>query len=305
MKREREKERIEPEENDVKPAVAVEETDDIRDFAGYDATLRQWLSEEDLSDRAYKATLYKYDNLNKSKQWIIGEWSNEILSAHDVGMQYGSGEYRYLLTFPPKNGKIGKIKAFKFNIHTVYDEYRKKAGITADAAPAPVPAQRGALEGIDTIRALIEALKPILPAQNAPAFDPGQMMMNQYSMMSKVLEKNLMEQISIQKRIAERYQDDQDEIDTEGGAPMDVQPQAQPQAGIWEQIKPYIDILLPQLLGNPVQAQAAAAAVKAIPQFRDFVNNAEDFARFIKEAEEKIGADKVQTVLKRLRLKRP
>jgi hypothetical protein len=271
------------------------ESDDVRDFSGYDKNLHEYM-ETAGGVKDYTATLYKYDNLNKQKQYVCNSSQNEIMTMNDVGMSFGSGEYRYLVTFPVET-KVPP-KAFRFNIHPVYDEYRKKAGMTDLPDPRNNPNQQGKnsmLESMEMMKMMIELMKPLIaPVQ--PQSNPMEMMLMNYRMTQDVLKSNLKENVGLYRELAN--------IEKSKGDDMGNFTEEK-EAGILDTILPLIERFAPLILGGGFKSQAVVQAVKAAPEFKKAIQSPNQLQALIQAVEAKIGKEETVAILKKLNVKRP
>lgn len=280
---------------DTSEPAAFEETDDIRDFSGYDRNLREYM-ENAGGVKEFTATLYKYDAVNQQKQYVCHSQANEVLTMHDAGMLLGSGSYRYLITFPPEL-KIAP-KAFRFNIHTIYDSYRERAGLGGPSADPRGPAAglmvnpgRSSLaETIELMKSVVEVLRPMMapPSNNAM-----ESILANYAMTQDVLKRNLNENVSLYREIAALHKTREPETEEEE------------RPGIMETLVPLIEKFAPLLFGNGPTSAALVQTVKSAPQFKQVLGNPGELKAVISEIEKTLGKDKANEVLKKLNVKRP
>lgn len=297
------------------------DTDEIReetDFTGevtFDRKLRDWLSKENYENLSATVTLYKFDNpATGTEKAQCGQWSNEIPDSHTIGLTYGSGRYLVLVTTPEGAKQAKAIKGYRFRLHTYYDELRRQAiaagsmpllpgasGSAAYSAPAgirPGPAG-GSLEGgLSLVREVLGIIMPILEVRGRGAAPVDDMLMGQYSAMSKMLNKNLMDnhQMLLEMKRNEVLGADPAGID-------EVDDEEKP--SIIEQLSPLIQKFLPLLLGNTPAAAATAATVRAIPDFKRIMGNPGEVGRIVAYLDNAIGKDKTDIVLRRLKVNRP
>jgi len=271
------------------------ETDDTRDFTGYDKTLVAYM-EESGGVKDFTASLYKYDPVIKQKQAMCDTRKNDILSMHDVGMLLGSGEYRYLVTFPPET-KIPP-KAFKFNIHPIYDQYREKSGLTSNQQQNILHGGNGKssmMETMEMMKMMVEIIKPMIPQPSAQ-INPLDTLMQSYSMTKEVLKNNLRENVGLYRELAKQ------QSETPEGDGMETETE---EKGILDTILPLIDKFAPLLLGNNLQSQAAVAAVRALPEIKNVVKKPDELKKIIAAVEGELGKEKADRILARLKIKRP
>lgn len=273
------------------------ESDDTRDFSGYDRCLRDYMQSSGGGVKDFTATLYKYDNLNKQKQYVCNSTENEMLSMHDVGMTFGSGDYRYLVSFPAET-KVPP-KAFRFNMHPIYDTYREKAGMTALPDPRQVPpaaaARSGILESMELMKMLIDTIKPLMSAPAVQQQNPMELMMMNYRMTQDILKSNLKENVGLYRQMAD--------IEKNRGDDMTITDEKEP--GILETIIPLIERFAPMLLGSNPASAAMVQAVKAAPEFKKALKNPDELQMLIGAVEQKLGKAETDAILKRLNVRRP
>ena len=286
----------EPEEKSEQPS-NYEESSDVRDFAGYDQDLQNWIASEQLERRSYTACLYKYDPINRAKQWLVDTTRDEIMSAHDVGMQFGSGEYRYLITFKSLDDRPPRVKGYKFNIHPCYDERRRKAGINVAEVPNALTASKnmsGFAEAGEMFKSFVEIIKPIIHRDEG-----GGSMIQNYQMMNEVLKNQLLETVKMHRELVNKATSPTEPEGDDEDMPEETTPN-------WiEQIMPLLDQWLPKLLGKGPQSQLTAATIKALPQFKQIVKDKSKFKGLCAELDKEMGKEKLDAVLAKLKMKRP
>jgi hypothetical protein len=274
------------------------EIEDTRDYTGYDKSLKSYMHEFGMSDANYTAVLFKYDPIIKQKQYVCDSRTNEMLSQHDIGMSFGGGEYRYLVTFDDE--KI-KAKAFKINLHKCYDEYREKAGLVSPGGNGHGGNGKSNLaETIEIMKTIFEMIKPLFPQQSAaPALAPSTEIFNAYGMMKDILRKNLNENMDLINEVI------RGRIDGQGrGGEMETEvEEAQPD--IVDRILPLIEKFAPMIMGNNLQSKITVEAVKALPEFKNLMKNAGDLKNVVDAVEKKIGKAETDKILTKLKVSRP
>jgi len=282
---------VEPQE--IEENQEFSEVGDTRDFAAYDITLRDYLSTAG-NVKDYTATLYKYDNQIKGKQFVCDVKHNEMISMHDVGVSFGSGEYRYLVSFPPETHL--PPKAFRFNIHKVYDKYGGSA--TAETQRPQVSSFN---ESLAMLKAFAEIIKGMMPPPPPPPKDPFEIMTGAYQATQHILKRNLEETSQIMKEAAEaraQINNNNDDDDDEKGG-------SQEKIGMLQLFMPMIEKYIPLLLGKGSAAEATAETIKALPQFQDLIKNKSDLQAVVKAVESKIGKKETAEILEKLSINRP
>jgi hypothetical protein len=285
---------------------------DTRDPGTYhvDGDLRQWLAQARADDKSYTATLYRYDQNWRGKQYIVSQWKDELPTAHEMGLQFGPGEYRLVIQ---AGDDTSRLRAVRFNIGKEYEGHRAKLGLASLSAPSAGPqaaGPQGGAPGVDSalmlVKTVVEMLKPLIETRHAAAPDPAASLAGTYEMMNSVMRKSLMENVSFYRDMAGRLSapalhdvDDEDEGEGED--------QAQDQGG--EGLPPWlsglIETYLPLIMGKGPQAAAAVATLKALPQYKATVSDREKLAGLVAAVEGKIGAEETEKLLRRLKIARP
>lgn len=274
------------------------ETEDLRSFAGYDSVLRSYM-ETAGGPKTYYAELYKYDSMAKQKQYVVNASENAMMTAHDVGMAFGSGEYRYLVTFSEESGL--KPKAFRFNIHPVYDEYRQKAGLSSLPDPRAATIGRNNIsDTLEIMKSLAAVFKEMMPAQiTAPPpvqTDPFQGMLGAYEMMQAVMKKNLLDTSQLYREMNER---------NKPGEKVNQEIEEDEGPSLVDRFLPLLEKVIPFILGPGPAGAAVVAGVKAAPEFAGLLKDKAQLFQAINELDSKIGKEETDKVLKRFGIKRP
>ena len=282
----------------VVPMPVFSESGDRRDFSNYGTRLKQYIDTFG-GKKEYTATLYKFTGLSKQKQEICFETVNDMLSMHQVGVQFGSGDYRYLVTFPDDD-KI-PAKAFTFSINAAYDQLRKKQGLD----PAPDPRGNGRshiTETMEIFKSFVELIKPLLESKTAPAVNPVQELIGGYSMMQTVLKDSLRDQLSFNREV----------IAGSAGAPADDAPAEDDRPDLVEKIFSLIEKVAPLVLGKPgIQTAAILGAAKDMPGVKKTIDqitdpaHREDYRKLVQALDKKYGAREVDKFITGLKLRRP
>ena len=274
---------------------------DIRDADNFGGELKEFLQEQKGAgggEIEYVAKLYKYDPKYPTKQMLMEKRRNDILDADSIGMQYGSGEYRCLVCFPD-NPKIPP-KAFKINIHPVYDERRRKAGLDLGGSP-----QVPQVDQLAMFRSFVEILKPVFDRQAAPAGPTPEGMIQQSQMLSVVLDNQLKKQMEWQDRLLAgrekeartRYReygpDQGGDADDEGGSIM------------WRTFIPLLEKYLPVILGGGIKSEITMDMIKASPVFKDLIRNKQELTAAIALLRQTCGQANADAALKKMGVRVP
>jgi len=279
------------------------ETDDVRDFAGYDRSLKSYMVAAGGSSE-YTADLYKYDIHAKQNQALVYSSEGEMLKAHDVGMMFGSGRYRYLVTFPD-NPKI-KPKAFRLNIATSYDEMRQKNGLAAsvavpDAGNRVSAGPSGMAESLGLLKEFAAIMKSIMPTPIAPSENFMQLQMHNARQMGEVMKEHMMETSSLYSQIAAlNASQGQNTMPNNDDDDDDDKP-----AGFFEQLLPMAQQFLPLLLGNGPASAVAVQTLKAVPAFQEVTKDKGKLKEGVAVLDKAQGKENTDKILKVLGLRRP
>jgi hypothetical protein len=301
------------EEKELTAAEAAEYQDTL------DAKLRTWVEATRYENTQSTCTLYRFDHPTTGEDKSqCNQWTDEIPDAHTIGITYGPGRYLLLVTVPRSviNGKPGPraIKGYRFRIHPYYDELRRRAsqdagypvmgyGPRPGAGAGPMPAGMDAMsQGLGMVREVLQIVSPLLRAKEGSG-DMAAMMMRNYSMMNDVMRKNMIESQelmadSIRSRPAGPVQDRM----PDDGAGDDDDP---PQPTLIEQITPLLNTFVPLILGKGPAGTVAVEAVKAMPQFQQMTADSGELRKLVSHLDKTIGKEKVDGLLKRLKVTRP
>jgi hypothetical protein len=281
----------------------VEEIDDFRDANNIDSILQEYIAKENLDETAYRASLYRYDKVNKQKQILVDSTVGCVLSPHDIGMSMGSGEYRYVITWPNKRGPTGLayIKAFRINIGPEYDAKR------ALTNPPPLPGFGGPVTppqnpveaALQLVGALVQ-MNGMMRGPGAAAVESPAQMAASHLQFQEVMQQTSMQYVEFMRTMRKQMlaiNDVDDYEDEEEDEPGDDE--------LVKTIKELAVTFLPKLLGNGPGAKITAAAVRSMPQFKKITKNPVTAAHLLAELEKDFGKEKVDAVCERLKIKRP
>ena len=267
------------------------------DFQSLDAGLASYLEAEGAMGDTFTVSLYRFDAQVKTKKWLVHQWLDACPTQHDIGLQFGSGEYRLVIQVPesPKHGRLCQV--FRVNIAQEYDAIRE-AKISRVESALPMNAQKSMMEMMNMISSFANAMKPLIQPPPPPTQSPEQLM-GVYAMMSKIMEKSLMDNISLHKKVAETVAESRlpaapDDDDDDGPAPADR---------ILSMLLPYLEKFLPTILGGGLQGKAATAFVKSMPEYKQLSRDRETLKRVVAGVETKIGKEETSKLLKSLNLK--
>jgi len=268
----------------------------LQDQIDVESKFREWAARENPECLTIRTYVYKYENattgdLKVQCDRIDGE---DIPDPHQVGLLYGSGRYLMIVSIPDGTGQQKKMRALRFRLHSRYDEMLKSrvAAVAVSAVPA-APAVNGLRDGIDLIKSVVEVLKPLLDTRQASGPDVSKLLEGNYNMMAGVLSRSL---ASSQELI------DQVNRAKIENAPQSVEPD---EPDFLVKIMPLVEKFLPLILGGGAGAAGTAAVIRGIPEVAKVVNNAGELRRVVSWLDGRIGAEKCNTVLKALKVRRP
>jgi hypothetical protein len=269
----------------------LEETADVRHPAAFQSAIHAWLKTVNAGQSQYTATLYKYDPVHKQRQSCVCETIDEVLSLDDIGLTFGSGSYRYLVTFPD-NPEIPP-KAAVFNIHEVYDEKRKRLGLCKpDKSDADQGNGKSAMaDSLELLTKLAEIMKSMFPAPAAPSPDIAAMIRGNYEFMQGILKKSYEDTSDMYKTMM------QANVATigEGEDKEDIQ-----EVSLVEKFMPLLDKFLPLLIGEGPKAQVTVEMVKRLPEFQKLLADNQQLKSVIGAIKKEFGKEKTEKLLSRL-----
>jgi hypothetical protein len=279
---------------------AVSESDD--DFLD-DYNLKSWLDDSQAQEYGYRFLLYEWRD---RKKWLVREYHNEVPSKHDIGIEYGPGEYRALLVTNHPRRK-SKIKTIYINISRHYAKLRESPATTQAVAVAAPP------QSSDLANALLilEKLGPLLNNRQSPMMDLTQAAMAQFQMMQEVIKASMRENLSLMRSLMRREreefeeQDDEtdaaDEPEESGTDDMRLRPKETTTGGsLWTTILPLLDTWVPKLIGDGIESQTVIALIKSLPQFKAVLSDNETSLKLVEELKNRVGVDETRKILAKL-----
>ena len=288
-----------------------QESTDLRNYSGYGAELNKYLADNGAEGQSYTATLYKYNPRVKNEQSVIDEFEGSMLSVKELGMEYGSGKYRWFVHFPSDSGL--KPKAFIVVIDPIWDRKRIEAGIIdprMNVMRSPEPSPFAA--GMDMFKMMMDMIRPIIESSKVnqvPAFNPQQMLMENFNMTQSILEGTLQKNSALYRDFVKIAAESaatspiDDEDDDEVKKPDYV-----------GMLLPIIDKFLPLVLGDKTPlAQTAIQALKTSQEFKQLTKgeNSGDLKHVLSALDDhfseggKNGKAVTEELLKRIGVKRP
>ena len=289
--------------SDVEELEGVE-LGNVLDEIGIEARLAEWaalVNPECLTIRTY---VYKYEHPTTGDHKVLCDRiDSEIPDPHSIGLMYGAGRYMMIVSVPVGSTQPKAGKGLRFRLHARYDELmaQSKQGqlpgdvAPATAAPAATP-QSSMKDGIEMVRVVVDMLKPLLESRAAAtpaAPDMSHLLESQYSMMSSVLKKSLHDSQDLIAQV------NQARLEGGVGADDDEEPD------FIAKVMPLLDQFLPAMMGGGATAKVTADAVRALPEFAQLMQNAQELRRVVAWLDETQGQKKTNKILNVLKVGRP
>ncbi len=289
------------------PSLAIEEPspdesteDDFKEldptkFFSYGGDVEDWLAENEYLNAECKAKLYCFNK--EGQREFIKQYTGEVPSWDQIGVQYGSGRFEIIMTVFREG--IRKVFSRKMYLHESYNNRMLSEVSQNGQQIVHVGGNNGnSLSMIKELMSMIVPLLSISQQQNNSTPDFTEVMMKNYDMMQKVMQRNLTDN-------AQFYNDMQRsnmgltevvENDEESTGVM----------GMINTIMPMLEKFLPLILGkpNPVQ-QMTIEAVKKTPEFLRIAKDQRNIKYLASFIDKKHGQDTTKKLLSRFKLKNP
>jgi hypothetical protein len=282
----------------------IEELDekDIIVNLSYVDRINDFMQRNDLLESGPVYYLYKFDNAQsgEGKSFLSKFTDTDPPDEDFIGKTFGSGRYMIVVAIPVcDKAPKGFMRAYRIKIHPYYDTLKKEIAAPPAAAPTFIQAPGASLtETIEVLKTLITAIAPLM-AQKQESPDFSTMLFRNYEITSKVLEKNMLENVKNQSELQRKM------LSMGNGEEMGNATQTdEEEPGLIEQLKPMIMEWLPTLIGNNTQAKAVQQMVKAAPQFKQIVTNKKDFKTLVAYLDQEKGKEITDKILFNLKLKR-
>lgn len=284
------------------------------EIAGLHGTLRskleEWTEKQAAEDEIPAVWLYKYDHPRNGKTRALVWQGEEIPDENTIGIMYGPGRY-ILLAQLPRNSRTGagkRITGYVFRCHDSYEAAHKQY-LTEQAKAQQGEHNghdnngggQGFMQGIALVKEVISAIGPLLNSQKSPSnggadmAGAGALMLKTYDTVGNMLAQS---QIQTHKMLADTLKQTRETMTPEDDYDEDEE---EPQGdaflrGITEFAAKY----LPQVLGNGPVADAAAAFVKASPDFKRIKKSPADMGKLIAYLDNLHGQEKVDKALTKI-----
>ena len=267
------------------------------------------MTEEQIEKSGCVCSLYRYDKVTHNKQWFMHESADDVLSAHEVGTMFGSGEYRYLLV---PNDKSKKVRAWRFNVGAHYDQIRDKSGRSDDGQDGTGGRHMGLGDSLSVIREVAELVKSMMVAQRdsqppaAPSPDMG-FFSESLRLMSSAMQQQMTDNLKFVREISMEArrgalalpspEEEQGGDDVQSGTDTIIDKLER----VWPMIEPFVK----KLVGGGPDAEGIAAMIKGNPEMQGIINDARRFSQFVKIMDAKLGKAKVDEALGKIGVVRP
>jgi hypothetical protein len=282
---------------------AIEEMDekDITINLSYVDRINTFMQRNDLLESGPVYYLYKFDNAQsgESKAFLSKFTDTDPPDEDFIGRTFGSGRYMIVVAFPvSEKAPKGFMRAYRIKIHPYYDTLKKEVALPP-VAPTIIQQSGSSLtETIEVLKSLITAIAPLM-AHKQESPDVSTMLYRNYEITSRVLEKNLLENVKNQSELQRKLQSVGNGEDMGNAIETD-----EDEPGLIEQLKPLLIEWLPTLIGNNTQAKAVQQMVKTAPQFKQIINNKKEFKTLVAYLDAEKGKEITDKILTNLKLRR-
>ncbi len=268
--------------------------------AGYDVSVHDWLLRNGLEKIGFVLRVYRYGGEAGTDRISVGKFTDHVPDADEIGRSFGAGKYDCILSLTDKNGKR-RATSSRVICDEIYNEIRaeeKQAKLKA-LQISGVPAN-----GVNNFDTMIESmgkfmvvLGPLLTRNNNQSGDMSAIMMENYKLVQSMMKTSIRDQQQIINDVQRGklgLSETMEDLEETSGL-----------MGLLTQIGPYIEKLLPLILGGKVQQKAAATIIKAAPSYMKITRDKKLLSGLIRWIEEKHGRETTKKVLSSLKLKRP
>jgi len=157
---------------------------------------------------------------------------------------------------------------------------------------------------LDVVERVICLLAPLLKSTGGND-QMSLMMANTYTMISKVMQKNLLDNLDMMDKIAERQaakeNENDDDDDEEPEEPKMIQ---HSEPSILDKALPYIEKFLPLLIGGGKTGDSVSSLINAIPSVAGILRDKEGMKGLISYIDQLRGSDETDKALAALKINR-
>jgi hypothetical protein len=253
----------------------------------YDLGLRDWFLKNQLEDKSYKVSLYRFINPQfGDRKALVNQYEDLMPSEHEIGLQFGSGRYCVFVTMTDSNGKR-RIYNSKFRISEDYDK-RKNVPTVNDTMGT------GFDSAFNLIAKVLTLFQPILAQNNN----------NNGSNIRDLLLENYKSTNDILKRSAldnTQFYNDMQRKNMEIPEVFETTEETTGLTGFISQVVPLIEKFLPIIMGKSnTETKAALSLIRTLPAFGEVTKDKAKLNFLIKFIDKNHGADITDRVLKKL-----
>jgi hypothetical protein len=281
----------------------IEELDekDIIVNLSYVDRINDFMQRNDLLESGPVYYLYKFDNASsgESKAFLSKFTDTDPPDEDFIGKTFGSGRYMIVVAIPISDkAPKGFMRAYRIKIHAYYDTLRKEVAVPP-VAPTIIHQSGSSLaETIELIKTLVTAIAPLMAPKNDSS-DFSTMLYRNYEITSKVLEKNMLENVKNNSELQRKMLSMGNGEDMGNGTQVE-----EDEPGLIEKLSPLLMEWLPSLIGNNTQAKAVQQMVKTAPQFKQIISNKKEFKALVSYLDQERGKEITDKILTNLKLKR-
>lgn len=215
---------------------------------------------------------------NKTTKELVTKITGIVPDPHEIGLQFGSGEYRAMIRGKRATG--GKLVTKDFKISKAYDDLKKSPAVNLSGMGQGNDISMQVANGLAFgMKSIISELAPLFPSL-MEAFKPkeptyGVALEQMYGSMNRILETNTKKQMEnfteFQRQLMQNTADsmsfhsnyeEEDEDEEEGINPM---------SAIFGMVKPILAGAMPEIIGG--RGAEIIGGIKNNPLFIQVVSN--------------------------------
>lgn len=295
-----------------------------------DERVADWQEQNRVNSSTIRGTLYKHEALDeKSTKHQIDSYEGIIPLRHAIGLEYGAGRYMLILSTGGPH-KERKGTSYRFILHKSYDEKsrkfqeekakREREAMSLTMSPVPVPSLPAVsqAESFKDALTLVQGMfgqfmtmiQPIMTRAMSPA--PVQSgikgEIDTYSGLRDILRTMTKNDIAFFNQMKGSFMNPQTDtaeftdVDDDGN-PVQA-PEDNKLLGLFERLVKIAEPFIPLLSQNSIAAKTAAAGIRAYPEVKQVIQQAQQnpaFVRkvidYVKQKEGETGARNVLTNL--------
>lgn len=265
---------------------------DPNKFFSYGGDVEDWLAENEYLNAECKAKLYTFNR--DSQREFIKQYSGEVPSWDQIGVQYGSGRFEIILTVL----KEGKRKVFSRKQY-LHESYNNRMSVPENSQQVIHVGGNNNNNALSMMKEVFSMIIPLLTiTKQAGSPDFSEVMMKNYDMMQKVMQRSLTDNAQFLNDMQRENMGLTEVVENEDESTGVM--------GMVNTIMPIIEKFLPLIIGkpNPVQ-QMTIEAVKKTPEFLKIAKNQRNLKYLASFIDQKHGQDTTKKLLSRFDLKRP